>query len=148
MTRAPWYIAGPLLGVLIVLLRAAVNKPLGAFGGYADLVAHARRPRQLGLGAFLVLGMAIGGALFANAVGIYRPTFAYAPGAVLPSGSLLQAGVLILAGIAMGVGARTAGGCTSGHGLSGVSVGSPASLVATMTFMMTAIALAHVFAWM
>jgi len=48
----------------------------------------------------------------------------------------------------MGVGARTAGGCTSGHGLTGVSLASPASLVATLTFFATAVALAHVFARM
>jgi hypothetical protein len=28
--RAPWYVAGPLIGILIVILRALVNKPLGA----------------------------------------------------------------------------------------------------------------------
>jgi len=27
--RAPWYVAGPLMGVAIVGLRALVNKPLG-----------------------------------------------------------------------------------------------------------------------
>jgi uncharacterized membrane protein YedE/YeeE len=37
----------------------------------------------------------------------------------------------------MGIGARTAGGCTSGHGLTGVAFGSPASLVAMMTFFAT-----------
>jgi uncharacterized membrane protein YedE/YeeE len=45
----------------------------------------------------------------------------------------------------MGVGARWAGGCTSGHGISGSSALSPASLVATVTFMGVAIALALVF---
>ena len=56
--------------------------------------------------------------------------------------------VLVLAGLAMGIGARTAGGCTSGHGLSGVALGSPASLAATMTFFATAVALSNVFAWL
>ena len=53
-----------------------------------------------------------------------------------------------VAGFAMGVGARTAGGCTSGHGLTGMSLGSPASIVAAMTFFGTAVALAHVWAWL
>ena len=35
--RCPWYVAGPLFGLLIVGLRAALNKPFGALGGYIDL---------------------------------------------------------------------------------------------------------------
>ena len=50
------------------------------------------------------------------------------------------------AGVVMGFGARTAGGCTSGHGMSGMSLGSPASIAASMTFFATAVALAHGFA--
>ncbi len=46
--RCPWYVAGPLLGLLIVSLRAAVNKPLGALGGYIDIVDRATRSRRLG----------------------------------------------------------------------------------------------------
>jgi uncharacterized membrane protein YedE/YeeE len=41
----------------------------------------------------------------------------------------------------MGYGARWAGGCTSGHGLSGSSIVSPASLAAAATFMATAVVL-------
>jgi len=40
----------------------------------------------------------------------------------------------------MGVGARTAGGCTSGHGLTGSALASPASIVSTMANMGTAVA--------
>ena len=67
-----------------------------------------------------------------------------ATAAVLASGSSaasMLAPVLIFAGLAMGFGARTAGGCTSGHGMSGMSLGSPASIVASMTFFATAVAL-------
>jgi uncharacterized membrane protein YedE/YeeE len=39
----------------------------------------------------------------------------------------------------IGVGARTAGGCTSGHGLTGSALASPASIVSMMTIMATAI---------
>jgi len=30
---APWYVAGPLLGLVIVAMRALLNKPFGALGG-------------------------------------------------------------------------------------------------------------------
>ena len=38
----------------------------------------------------------------------------------------------------IGYGSKTAGGCTSGNGLSGTSMLSPASIVATATFFATA----------
>jgi uncharacterized membrane protein YedE/YeeE len=51
--------------------------------------------------------------------------------------------ILLFAGAIMGFGARTAGGCTSGHGMSGMAIGSPASIVAAMTFFGTAVILAR-----
>lgn len=49
-----------------------------------------------------------------------------------------------LAGLLVGVGTRYAGGCTSGHGVCGLSRGSTRSLAATVTFM--ALGFATVFA--
>ncbi|MBK1851981.1 MULTISPECIES: YeeE/YedE family protein [unclassified Marinobacter] len=43
--------------------------------------------------------------------------------------------VLILAGLIVGVGTRYGSGCTSGHGVCGLSRLSPRSLVATLSFM-------------
>ncbi len=43
-----------------------------------------------------------------------------------------------VAGFLVGIGTRIGGGCTSGHGVCGLSRGSPRSLVATMTFMAVA----------
>ena len=48
--------------------------------------------------------------------------------------------MLVVCGFLIGYGAKLAGGCTSGNGLSGNAVLSPASLVATATFFGTAIA--------
>jgi len=45
--------------------------------------------------------------------------------------------VLIAAGLLVGFGTRIGGGCTSGHGVCGVSRLSKASLIATVTFMLT-----------
>lgn len=44
-------------------------------------------------------------------------------------------GVLIVAGLLVGVGTRYAAGCTSGHGVCGLSRFSQRSLVATLCFM-------------
>ena len=44
-------------------------------------------------------------------------------------------GEVIAAGFLVGIGTRYAGGCTSGHGVCGLSRGSVRSLVARLTFM-------------
>jgi uncharacterized membrane protein YedE/YeeE len=44
-------------------------------------------------------------------------------------------GALVLAGLSVGVGTRYGSGCTSGHGVCGLSRLSPRSLVATLAFM-------------
>ncbi|MCY1035594.1 YeeE/YedE family protein [Corallococcus sp. BB11-1] len=46
---------------------------------------------------------------------------------------------LVVAGLLVGVGTRLGNGCTSGHGVCGISRGSRRSVVATLTFMATAI---------
>ena len=43
--------------------------------------------------------------------------------------------VLVAAGLLVGVGTRYGGGCTSGHGVCGVSRASPRSITATVAFM-------------
>jgi uncharacterized membrane protein YedE/YeeE len=44
-------------------------------------------------------------------------------------------GALVAAGLLVGVGTRYGSGCTSGHGVCGLSRMSPRSLVATLSFM-------------
>jgi uncharacterized membrane protein YedE/YeeE len=55
----------------------------------------------------------------------------------LPAKPRIDAGYgpLVVAGLLVGVGTRYAAGCTSGHGVCGVSRLSPRSLVATAVFM-------------
>jgi len=47
--------------------------------------------------------------------------------------------LLIIAGLLVGVGTRISGGCTSGHGISGVGRFSLRSIIATITFMIVGI---------
>jgi uncharacterized membrane protein YedE/YeeE len=54
-------------------------------------------------------------------------------------------GVLVVAGLLVGVGTRYASGCTSGHGVCGLSRLSARSLSATLVFVATGVA--TVFAW-
>ena len=43
--------------------------------------------------------------------------------------------VLVAAGLLVGIGTRYGGGCTSGHGVCGISRASPRSIAATVAFM-------------
>jgi len=52
--------------------------------------------------------------------------------------------VLVAAGLLVGVGTRYGGGCTSGHGVCGVSRLSPRSIAATLAFMATGFATVYV----
>ena len=47
--------------------------------------------------------------------------------------------LLIIAGILVGFGTRLSNGCTSGHGISGISRFSIRSIIATITFMLVGI---------
>ena len=47
--------------------------------------------------------------------------------------------LLILAGLLVGIGTRIGGGCTSGHGISGIGRFSLRSIIATITFMIVGV---------
>jgi uncharacterized membrane protein YedE/YeeE len=51
---------------------------------------------------------------------------------------------LLIAGILVGAGTRYGSGCTSGHGICGLSRLSPRSLIATLTFMAAGVAIVFV----
>jgi len=53
-------------------------------------------------------------------------------------------GALLLAGLLVGFGTRLGNGCTSGHGVCGLSRFSPRSLIATMTFIATGAATVYI----
>ena len=47
--------------------------------------------------------------------------------------------LMIVAGLLVGIGTRISGGCTSGHGISGIGRFSLRSIIATITFMIVGI---------
>ncbi len=138
-SQPPWFVGGPLLGACVVLMYLLANTRLGVVGGYSDIVERAsERSFRLGNRGTLVLGIVVGGTVFAFASG-GRVIDGY--GWVTREFSDPIALALLLgAGTLIGFGAKTAGGCTSGNGLCGNAVGSPASMVATATFFGTAVA--------
>jgi uncharacterized protein len=137
--RPPWFVTGPLIGLCVVGLLALINRRLGVVGGFSAVVERATgRTGELGWrGAFLV-GVVGGGLLFALLAGSFGAGGGYGWLSRAVDGALVGP-ILIGAGVLIGFGAKTAGGCTSGNGLSGTALGSPASFAAFATFMATAI---------
>lgn len=77
---------------------------------------------------------------FAFVAGLLISPFLYALFTPLPETVVMTSTPwLILAGLMVGFGSRLGSGCTSGHGVCGLSRLSLRSMVATVTFMTTAI---------
>jgi uncharacterized membrane protein YedE/YeeE len=74
--------------------------------------------------------------------GIFAAPILYsAVGGHLPQVGLTDSvSLLVAAGILVGFGTRLGSGCTSGHGVCGIGRGSPRSIVATLIFMVAAVA--------
>ena len=112
-------------GVLIGLAVAAFALLNGRIAGISGILGGLLVPAR---GDVAWRAAFIGGLLLAPAT-----YWVFAP---LPE-STIEAGypALIVAGLLVGLGTRYGSGCTSGHGVCGVSRLSPRSLVATACFM-------------
>jgi uncharacterized membrane protein YedE/YeeE len=142
-----WYVAGPILGLCVVACRLLFNGRLGVTGGFSEVVGQiGRRSLSFDWRGWFLSGVVLGGTLFMvlaggqlfGGYGWLTSTFHGTLGGVAIVATLFFAGILI------GYGAKLSGGCTSGNGLTGTSLLSPASLVATATFFATGIAVSFV----
>ena len=136
-----WYIAGPVLGLCVVACRALFDARLGITGGYSELIGKLGRGRvDFDWRGWFAIGVLAGGTPFLLAWG--GPVF-HGYGWMTETfhgASRIWIPVLLMAsGALIGYGAKEAGGCTSGNGLSGTAMLSPAALAATATFFGTAI---------
>lgn len=104
---------------LMLLLEGRVTGISGIVGGL-----FAPKAGDVAWRVAFVVGMALAGVVAAT----------YAPASVAAETNRGPA-LLILAGLLVGVGTRIGSGCTSGHGVCGLSRLSPRSLASVMTFM-------------
>jgi uncharacterized membrane protein YedE/YeeE len=135
-----WYIGGPLLGLCVVAIRLLLNARLGVTGGFSAVME-----RRLDWRAFFLFGLVVGAIVFALIAG--GPDFhgyGWLTDTFTGDSRWVVGPILFAAGILIGFGAKAAGGCTSGNGLSGVSMQSVAAIAATATFFGTAIAVSFV----
>jgi uncharacterized protein len=119
----PWasLSGGILIGIAAGLLILTSGKILGVSG----IVGGLLRPRLADAGWRLLFVLGLFGAALASRL------------AALPAPRIdSNAAVLAIAGLLVGFGTRLGSGCTSGHGICGLSRLSPRSLVATALFIL------------
>ena len=120
-------IGGALIGlssVLLMLLTGRIAGISGIFGGLLN-----PRSGEIGWRIAFIAGL------------ILAPLLAGLIGYGMPSPQLPASWTVIIgAGLLVGFGTRLAGGCTSGHGICGISRLSARSIAATVIFMVVAIA--------
>jgi uncharacterized protein len=160
----PWYVSGPLLGLMVPILLLFGNKNFGissTFRHVCAAVLPARASyfkynwRESSWNLLLALGVIIGAAIAvlflggnspppvtASAVELFQTWNIDAPQQLQPAEIFLFPGAftvralvsLSVGGFLVGFGTRYANGCTSGHAIMGLSLFNPGSLVATVGF--------------
>jgi len=119
-------IGGALIGLSAVLLMALNGRIAGISGIVSKVLPPSSDRSGLGTSLTFVVGLLLAAPLYRLVTGAF-------PDATISSNFPL----LIIGGLLVGFGAVLGNGCTSGHGVCGISRGSPRSLTATITFMAT-----------
>ena len=122
----PWesLLGGIVLGLASAIFILFNGRILGISGILGGLMSP--RAGDIGWRVSFFLGMAAAPTVFAL----------LAPAGLLSAPRIDSSyGLIVVAGLLVGLGTRYGSGCTSGHGVCGLSRLSPRSLVATLTFM-------------
>jgi uncharacterized membrane protein YedE/YeeE len=140
-----WAVAGAGIAAVTLTLAFVLNRRLGISTGFEDLCSlvlrapYFTRPSLLGARRWrlpFVVGLFLGGVLSAVLGGGWAPTWNLgmldARLGLDPLGKLIW---MFVGGLFIGFGTRMAGGCTSGHGIFGMSNFELPSLVSTISFM-------------
>ena len=140
-----WAVAGGLIGAMTLLLLVFAKRRLGLSTGFESVCAlvvrapYFRRASLQGSAPWrlaMVGGLVLGGVLSAVLGDGWSPTWEL--GALGDRLGLGEAGLalyMFVGGIFIGFGTRLAGGCTSGHGIFGVSNFEASGWVSTLAFM-------------
>ena len=124
----PW---SALAGGALIGIAAAIFLLLnGRIAGVSGIVGGLFRPAlpDIGWRVAFIAGLVLAPSLYA--------AFVYLPAIKIDAGYA----TLFAAGLLVGIGTRYAGGCTSGHGVCGLSRLSPRALVATIAFIAAGVA--------
>jgi uncharacterized membrane protein YedE/YeeE len=120
-TPLPALLGGVLIGLAVSLLFLSHGRSAGISGLWGGLLGAAPRGDRAFRGWF-----------FAGLIGAGLLIRGLAPAALEAAAAPL--GLTLAAGLLVGYGTRLGGGCTSGHGVCGISRFDVRSIVATVTF--------------
>lgn len=116
-------IGGLMIGVSAAIMLLGAGRIAGVSGMAARAFGLSDGGAPRGLAWAFILGLPIGAAIVALVAG---PVVSRFP---------MSALTLVAAGLIVGFGTRLGSGCTSGHGVCGMSRLSKRSIAATLTFM-------------
>lgn len=116
-------IGGLMIGVAAALMLLGLGRIAGVSGLAARATGIADSGAPRGIAIAFVIGLPLGALIISTITGGIETRF---PPSVIP---------LIIGGLLVGYGTRLGSGCTSGHGVCGMSRLSPRSLIATAIFM-------------
>ena len=119
-------LGGGIIGLSAVVLLATQGRIAGISGIVSRILPPSVDKAGLPQGIIFLIGLLLAAPLWFVLTGA-------APVQMVSSNGLL----LVIAGLLVGFGAVMGNGCTSGHGVCGISRGSARSIAATMTFMAT-----------
>lgn len=147
----PWYISGPLIGLIVPGLLLLSGKSFGVSTSFQHMGAICAPRSKLSYfnnydwrnnnwRLIFVVGIIIGGFIGATLI-------SSEPARFLPDHYYSLAGITLLAigGFLVGFGTRYAGGCTSGHTIMGLSNLKWPSLIATVSFFVGGLLMTWVF---
>ena len=149
-----WAAGGAVIAAVTVTLLVVGNRQLGVSSGFDDIcsivldAAYFRREALLGGGAWrlpLLSGLVLGGLLSALLGGGWEPIWDL--GRFDDAIGWSAGGKIVwmfVGGLLIGFGTRLGGGCTSGHGIFGLSNFELPSLVTTVSFMLGGIVFTNV----
>ena len=120
-------LGGGLIGLSAVMLLATHGRIAGISGIVSRILPPSVDKAGLPQGIIFLIGLLLAAPLWFVLTGA-------APVQMVSSNGLLS----VIAGLLVGFGAVMGNGCTSGHGVCGISRGSARSIAATMIFMATA----------
>ena len=119
------FLGGIIIGLAVILFFVAN----GRLAGVSGIVNNALLSKQNRSDNFLfIVGLVLGPIFYAF---FTKNSIPFLITSSLP--------IIIIAGLLVGIGTRIGSGCTSGHGICGISLFSLRSIIATFIFMITAI---------
>jgi uncharacterized protein len=149
-----WALAGFGIAAVTLTLLFVANRRLGISTGFEDLCSLAlplpyfQRTRLVKAREWrlpFIAGLVVGGVLSAVGGGHWAPTWDLGLfDTVIGWGPAGKVAWMFVGGLFIGFGTRLAGGCTSGHGIFGLSNLEWPSLAATLSFMASGIVTTNV----